>query len=158
MSDTIIPANFENIWKRVSNVDTEMSIPRSSEDIFSECINSEMQSIVMFQTLTTYFSTVKLRQAFCKMLAEKWQYLKLLETEYFVLTGQVCKTSANQPPIKLGELSMLRMVYTNEAESIDVLISARNGLNSEYRDLINSIIAVKQSHRISLKLIITRAL
>ncbi len=158
MSKLILPNNFDSVWKRVSTVDNEMTIPKSPREILSECINSEMHSIILFQTLTTYFSTIKLRQAFCKMLAEKWQYLKLLETEYFVLTGQACKTATFSPEKKSGTLSTLRTVYNAEAEGIDKLVSAKADLGAEYSELLNGIIATKQNHRISIKLLITRAL
>jgi len=139
---------FGEVWRRVMNQaeetpsvlqSKEVPPPSDTQDILA-CINDTAFAIFLYRQMTMqgrYAAT------FRRLAEEKEQYLRRLQAEYFLLTGDTAAIAAQRPQKSMSRLEWLRMRCFQETEAVTTCTAAaeRTAVKERYqlfRDLADN--------------------
>ena len=108
---------FETVWDRVME-DKKPEKPIDEASRLRLFMDKEAEAAVYYQTLAGKCTLRKSAATFMAMSRDEQKHLKLLQSAYFILTGDTYRPK--KPMVKhQGMLSMLRQRYESEIKSAE---------------------------------------
>lgn len=115
--------NFESVWNRVSphttdnrNITTEEKEDKSAEKLLAEFIKNEHESSQFYKSLSLKTKNRNTSSIFSKLSSYEAHHMQRLQTEYFLLTGDIISVESYSGVINFTP-EALYLAYKAEVKS-----------------------------------------
>ncbi len=146
--------NFSEIWSRVTAANRAEAGPPAFDDraALSEFIEDETSDSAYYSMLASRASLPEARRLFNRLSADERRHARLLQTAYFLLTGDTYapKKPAPEPPRSM--LEALRLRYAAETQGARAYAEAASKTGDpDLRELFTALSADEKRHAADIK-------
>ena len=154
MDEFNIPAGFEDIWARVTQVSMQQNPPQTKCSRLERFMDGEMASITFYQDLMCRCSMGE-KQIIGRILADEKRHMAALQMEYFMETGD-SYMPASSPGPRGGMISSFRESSLTEADTCMAYREAAEECTGALKQLYIDIAADEERHSAQLRELVRR--